>query len=90
MLATPPDFDVLIVGAGGHPLTQQPGDEEARGPHALHRAGAAALIARAVPLGRILDALLPVLYAAPVIYLLLIWASRYALSRTYKKVQKDD
>ncbi|MFW5739583.1 MAG: AarF/UbiB family protein, partial [Myxococcota bacterium] len=32
----------------------------------------------------------PLLYAVPVLFVFLIWASRYAISRSYIKVQKDD
>jgi ubiquinone biosynthesis protein len=32
----------------------------------------------------------PILYAVPVVFVFLIWASRYAISRSYVKVQKSD
>ncbi len=38
----------------------------------------------------VVDAVLPVVYIIPIVFLLLIWASRSALARTYKKVQKDE
>ena len=32
----------------------------------------------------------PLLYAVPIVFVVLIWASRYAISRSYIKVQKND
>ncbi|MCU0691280.1 MAG: AarF/UbiB family protein [Polyangiaceae bacterium] len=38
----------------------------------------------------VFDALAPLLYVLPVMFAVLLWASRYALSRSYVKVQKAD
>lgn len=39
---------------------------------------------------KVFDFVSPVLYTIPLIFLVLIWGARYAMSRTYKKVQKED
>jgi predicted unusual protein kinase regulating ubiquinone biosynthesis (AarF/ABC1/UbiB family) len=39
---------------------------------------------------RLFDAVAPILYALPAIFLVLMWAARYAMSRSYQKVQRDD
>lgn len=39
---------------------------------------------------RVFDFIAPLLYVIPVVFLLLLWGARYAMSRTYKKVQKAD
>jgi ubiquinone biosynthesis protein len=39
---------------------------------------------------QLFDFIAPLLYVIPVVFLVLLWGARYAMSRTYKKVQKAD